>query len=104
MLYVAAVEPPLPEDQAVRIGIQIKLRAEEQAPLEAPLLKDRIDLGAEDNATAARTHVTAKPSCPSLPTPYLSINMVLEDQVAVEAPLLDRGTEVTWSFPNTSST
>ena len=55
MVHVAAVEPPLPEDQAVRIEIPIELRAEDQAPVEAPLLKDLIDLWAEDNATAAGT-------------------------------------------------
>ena len=52
--HVAAVEPP--EDQAVHIEIPIELRPEDQAQVEAALLKDLIDLGAEDNATAAGTH------------------------------------------------
>ena len=65
-------------------------------------LGDLIEVGAEDNATTAGIHVTAKLSWSSLPIPYPSVNMVLEDQAAVEAPLQDLGTEVTWSFPNTS--
>ena len=49
---------------------------------------DLIELWPEDNATAAGIQVAAKPSRPPLPIPYLSINTVLEDQAAVEAPLL----------------
>ena len=89
---------------------------EDQAAVEAPLLKDLIDLGAEvtwpslnafstqDNTTAAGIQVAGKPSWPALPIPYPSINKVLEDQAAVEAPLLDLGAEVTWSSPNIFST
>ena len=58
----------------------------------------------QDNATTAATHVAAKPSWPSLLTPYLPVNTVMEDQAAVEAPLLELGVEITRSSSNTSST
>ena len=86
---------------------------EDQAAVEAPLLKDLLKSGVEvtqsplnasatqDNATATGIKVAAKPS---LPSPYLSINTVWGDQAPVEAPLMELGAEATWLSSNTFST
>ena len=70
------------------------------APVEEPLPKDLIHLGAEDNHSLGMFHpisggavgqvgqVRARQPWPSLTGPHFSINEALKDQAGVEAPLL----------------
>ena len=112
------MEPPLIEDQAVCFGTLIELRVE--TPVETPLLKDLIDLGAEDNTTATGLHdihgihdihnlckVDLNLGGASGQVEQGAVKQVVEDQAPVEDSLLkdmiDLGMEATWLLSNLNS-
>ena len=77
---------------------------EDQAAVEAPLLKDLLELGAEVTWSSPNTFSTQDN--------HVLVKLDLTsggaggqvEQASVEAPLLELGAEITWLSPNTVST